>query len=129
MPDDTESSATCSSTHPLYDERLRTPVIEDGHHPLNLWDSNNRKGKSIDHGDTGLHDHLDQHYTRLRERHNRRIENVAGSQIPLSERGDLPWRERVKHTTWAYFTMTMATGGLANVLHTGSLIDRSFIRC
>ena len=30
---------------------------------------------------------------------------------------DLPWRERVKHYTWTYFTMTMATGGIANVLH------------
>lgn len=29
----------------------------------------------------------------------------------------LPWRERLKHTTWAYFTITMATGGIANVLH------------
>ena len=29
------------------------------------------------------------------------------------------WKQRIKHFTWAYFTLTMATGGIANVLHTG----------
>ena len=29
----------------------------------------------------------------------------------------LPIRERVRHFTWTWFTMTMATGGIANVLY------------
>ncbi|KAJ5273980.1 hypothetical protein N7478_009105 [Penicillium angulare] len=29
----------------------------------------------------------------------------------------LLWKERIRHVTWAYFTLTMATGGLANVLY------------
>jgi len=31
----------------------------------------------------------------------------------------LQWRERIRHYTWTFFTMTMATGGIANVLYTG----------
>ncbi|KAL9597338.1 MAG: hypothetical protein Q9219_005204 [cf. Caloplaca sp. 3 TL-2023] len=30
----------------------------------------------------------------------------------------LHWRERIRHYTWTFFTMTMATGGIANVLYT-----------
>ncbi|OJJ46352.1 hypothetical protein ASPZODRAFT_132430 [Penicilliopsis zonata CBS 506.65] len=28
------------------------------------------------------------------------------------------WKERIRHFTWAFFTLTMATGGIANVLYT-----------
>lgn len=31
----------------------------------------------------------------------------------------LSWKKRIRHVTWAYFTSTMATGGLANVLYEG----------
>lgn len=33
----------------------------------------------------------------------------------------LSWRERIRHFTWTWFTMTMATGGIANVLYTGMI--------
>lgn len=50
--------------------------------------------------------------------------NLANlSRIELSlER--LHWRERIRHYTWTFFTMTMATGGIANVLYAGNLARR-----
>jgi hypothetical protein len=30
---------------------------------------------------------------------------------------ELSWKQRIRHFTWAYFTLTMATGGIANVLY------------
>lgn len=32
---------------------------------------------------------------------------------------NLSFRERIRHFTWTWFTMTMATGGIANVLYSG----------
>ena len=41
--------------------------------------------------------------------------------------GTLGWQDRIRHFTWTFFSMTMATGGIANVLFTGNKCpSRSF---
>lgn len=48
---------------------------------------------------------------------------MQGVERESDPRRKLSWRERVRHFTWTWFCMTMATGGIANVLYTGSLTD------
>ena len=38
--------------------------------------------------------------------------------LPLLEK--LHWKERLRHFTWSWFTLTMSTGGIANVLYNGT---------
>lgn len=47
--------------------------------------------------------------------------SATASTASLGERlfEALFWRERIRHFTWTFFTLTMATGGIANVIYTG----------
>lgn len=100
----------------------RTPAIEDENHPLNLWRTRQSNNGRID----SYFPPQDQNTTEQIDRF-RKLENQPGRSTEQPRRKStardvhLPWKERVKHTTWAYFTMCMATGGLANVLHAGML--------
>ena len=123
MPDDSESSATFSSTQQFFDHGPRTPAIEDHHHPLNVWNSGSQSG------DPRIHERFDEHYTRLRQRGAGNNPDLVESQRLPDEHGHLPWRERIRHTTWAYFTLTMATGGLANVMHAGKSMFMGNVAC
>ncbi|KAI9373971.1 voltage-dependent anion channel-domain-containing protein [Aspergillus egyptiacus] len=38
--------------------------------------------------------------------------------ISQATSGKLSWRRRIKHFTWAFFTLTMATGGMSSVAYT-----------
>lgn len=47
--------------------------------------------------------------------------NLSSTSLAHSILDKLHWRDRIRHFTWTYFTMTMATGGVANVLYTGTI--------
>ena len=53
-------------------------------------------------------------------------ENLSSTSLAHSILEKLHWRERIRHYTWTFFTMTMATGGIANVLHSGMAPSASF---
>lgn len=106
----------------------RTPVIEDDNHPLNLW-----RTQQLEIQGNGLESHFSAHNGLAKEQFDR----FQKARKPILKRPTswhfhpvheehLPWRERVKHTSWAWFTMCMATGGLANTLHTGMLFAGFF---
>lgn len=60
----------------------------------------------------------------VQRRHDRRgVRARQGVEQESDERYNLSWRERIRHFTWTWFCMTMATGGIANVLYTGPSIS------
>lgn len=100
----------------MYKSNIRNsePVIEQ------LVQGGSRTGRS--------EDYLRQHP------HQCRSNNSSCLPLPLSNAPDeqtvglgnesldarnLVWKERIRHYTWTFFTMTMATGGIANVLYAG----------
>lgn len=46
-------------------------------------------------------------------------EHTVGLGNESLDAGKLNWKERIRHYTWTFFAMTMATGGIANVLYAG----------
>lgn len=47
----------------------------------------------------------------------RTLDHLRDTAHRVEERLVLNWRQRLEHFTWTYFTITMATGGLANVIY------------
>lgn len=115
------------------DDGYRTPTIEDAERTLSILgvvDSSASQAREVH--STALDNVLQKVSSRATDR-------VAGKEKEsgLSDCKDhdfdpdgtdidysakkLSWKKRIRHVTWAYFTITMATGGLANVLYQGIL--------
>ena len=93
----------------------RTPTIED----YELHDC----GPTPLYRDSGLannnlHFHMPQQSPESADRHTLHLSNGHIAHAILEK---LHWRERIRHYTWTFFTLTMATGGIANVLYEGTM--------
>ena len=109
-------------SHRPSEEGWRTPTIEDADHPLNLQATNNPNAVVV------LTDRLHQLQHRRRSflhHGHKRSKSCDNQSIPTMR---LSWKDRIKHVTWAYFTLTMATGGIANVLSAGMLASLNLIQ-
>jgi hypothetical protein len=100
------------------EDGYRTPVIEDPEHPAH----HGQRHLQFAHGSStqvfrGLpHSPLQTsssglEHTSHSEKSNRSRESDR-CYLPEGFPGNLNWRQRIKHVTWAYFTLTMATGGI-----------------
>ena len=99
---------------PLGQEGYRTPTVEDyEYHATNCApEGNDPNSKS----NCDPHAPLPNAHSGVssRPRHNLSSLNVG---YLIGEK--LQWRERIRHFTWTFFAMTMATGGIANVISNG----------
>ena len=106
----------------------RTPTIEDAHHPRNLelrrthTSGLTEKSQQTDYFN-GVHQRrADSRATA--STHASAVDHVepgedGASIVPSEENMHLSIRQRLKHVTWAWFTLVMATGGVASTLHAG----------
>lgn len=100
-----------SATHP---DGWRTPTIEDSEHPGN---------RPKDSDDTLPDNHSSTRRRRDTEGEADRRSDMFPIDTPAEAEDKKPkhltWKQRIKHVTWAWFTLCMATGGIASVLYSG----------
>lgn len=96
------------------EEGYRTPTIED----FEQDDGNEKRASPFPPAPTQpLPTDIHQELYRIASSHE--PPSVEKRRQALASANGLSWRYRVKHFTWAYFTLSMATGGICNVLWTG----------
>lgn len=110
------------------EEGYRTPTVEDAERDLSTDDDGNPAwppaGLTLRHAHTSALDSLRAHSVRkshgmVTKEHNNSSSKPNDDAETDSSSLNLSWKERIRHFTWAYFTLTMATGGIANVLYAG----------
>ena len=110
------------------DDGYRTPTIEDAERTLSILGvvDSPRNGARDVHT-SALEAALQRVSSRATENHAKKEYSHSGEPDgvnlgqtrPQPTAPKLGWKKRIRHVTWAYFTLTMATGGLANVLYEG----------
>lgn len=110
------------------DDGYRTPTIEDAERTLEILGVADSPGSNAREVHTSALEAALQRVSSRATEHTahkeyNRCKDRDGSSLTQratnSSASTLSWRKRIRHVTWAYFTLTMATGGLANVLYAG----------
>jgi hypothetical protein len=104
------------------EDGYRTPTIEDPEHPAHNGVDTSTFASALSNGiDDPLHSASHVRCTHHHFGHNPYYchRRDHSDELPFEPPKNLTWKQRIKHVTWAYFTVTMATGGIANVLSTG----------
>ncbi|KAL4787531.1 voltage-dependent anion channel-domain-containing protein [Aspergillus varians] len=110
-----------SHLRPLGAEGYRTPTIEDTEGVLSKTLSvDNRRNASLQ--PAGLlvreaHSSALESALRTVSRTHNGADMALARSISETTSGKLNWKKRIRHFTWAFFTLTMATGGIANVIY------------
>lgn len=95
----------------------RTPTVED--YELHIRNtSQDPRHISLNDGNKAGHDSQPRHELAPRSP----FSTSFISLVPILEK--LEWKERLRHFTWSWFTLTMSTGGIANVLYNGNFRAR-----
>jgi hypothetical protein len=110
------------------DDGYRTPTIEDAQRTLAELTGDSPGSEVREAHTTALEAALQRASSRVTDATaNKEVNNCRDQDgFSLNRRitdtppSRLSWRKRIRHVTWAYFTLTMATGGLANVLYEGT---------
>ncbi|KAL4915171.1 voltage-dependent anion channel-domain-containing protein [Aspergillus aurantiobrunneus] len=102
-------------------EDYRTPTIEDTAKVLSKTLSIDDRGNAS-RQPTGSRVRA-AHSSALESTHDPLSRAYHGADMALSRSisestgGKVNWKKRIRHFTWAFFTLTMATGGIANVIY------------
>jgi hypothetical protein len=117
------------------DDGYRTPTIEDADRTilvLGVTDSPRTVARDV-HA-TALEETLQKISSRAtdpRSKRESRVWEPNGRRLNRTftdaSADHLSWKKRIRHITWAYFTLTMATGGLANVLYEGKTVPSQIL--
>jgi hypothetical protein len=104
------------------EDGYRTPTIEDPEHPAHYGVDISTFASALSNGidvpmQSSSHVRCTHHHFGHNPHYCHRMDH--SDELPFEPPNVLSWKQRIKHVTWAYFTVTMATGGIANVLSSG----------
>ena len=95
-------------------EGYRTPTVED--YERHATNSTPEEHDQNDGSSCDPHTHIPSPYPGRSTKHPHNLSSLNVGYL-IGEK--LQWKERIRHFTWTFFTMTMATGGIANVIYNG----------